>query len=170
MTFAKSRRSYALVVLMVLMGLAAHAQNADNLTPYQSFVRTQNTNLNFSGSLTSAFKSVTLTCPASHSAGCTVVVQMSSQFWAQNCCDWGNFIINVSISGSGSQVWPNSSVKVGAMGSMMGGNSLSNAETFHWTKTGIPAGSKQTVNIKFQTDGFNGTAGYRTAIVHLNLN
>jgi hypothetical protein len=147
MTFAKSRRSYALVVLMVLMGLAAHAQNADNLTPYQSFVRTQNTNLNFSGSLTSA-----------------------SQFWAQNCCDWGNFIINVSISGSGSQVWPNSSVKVGAMGSMMGGNSLSNAETFHWTKTGIPAGSKQTVNIKFQTDGFNGTAGYRTAIVHLNLN
>jgi hypothetical protein len=159
----------AALALLVGIAVGAQAQNVDNLTPYQTFARTQNTNLNFSGSLVSAFKSVTLTCPASHSAGCTVVAQVSSQFWAHDCCDWGNFTINVSISGSGSQVWPNSSVKVGGMGSMMGDN-LSNAETFHWMKTGIPAGAQETVTIKFQTDGFSGTAGYRTAIVNLCLN
>jgi hypothetical protein len=171
MTWTKSFMLGSLVVLMVLVGTAALAQNnVDNSTPYQTFVRTENKNLNFSGSQVSAFKSVTLTCPASHSAGCTVVVQVSSQFRTRHCCrDWGNFNINVSVSGSGSQVFPNPSVKVGAMGNMMG-NNLANAETFQWMKTGIPAGEQQTVAIKFSTDGFDGTAGYRTAVVHLDLN
>jgi len=171
-SLTNSFRLTGLALLFVLVGTAALAQNnVDDLTPYQTFVRTENKNLNFSGTQVSAFNSVTLTCPASHSAGCTVVVQVSSQFRSRRCCrDWGNFNINVSVSGSGSQVFPNPSVKVGGMGHMMMGRDLANAETFQWMRTGIPAGEQQTVDMKFSTDGFDGTAGYRTAVVHLNLN
>jgi hypothetical protein len=56
------------------------------------------------------------------------------------------------------------------MGDMMGGNNLANAETFQWMKTGIPAGEQQTVKLQFETDGFNGSAGYRIVVVHLDLN
>lgn len=192
MTFAKSLRSYSLVALMLLMSAAALAQNVDNLTPYQTFVRTENSKLNLSGSWQDAFQSVQFTCPASHSAGCTVIVQVSSQFGDRNhCCDnkaskqvdkdcmmcngWGNLSIKVGIPGSGSQVFPNSTIKVGTGGCCMGNgnNGLANAETFQWMKTGINAGDQETVSIQFETNNgnrFKGTAGYRTAVVHLDLN
>ncbi len=182
------------ILLIVLVGTAALAQNVDNLTPYQTFVRTENSKLNLSGSWQDAFQSVDVTCPSSHSAGCTIIVQVSSQFGDRNhCCDnkksgqsadpdcmmgcngWGNLSIKVAVSGSGSQVFPNSTIKVGTGGCCMGNgnNGLANAETFQWMKTGINAGDQETVSIQFETNNgnrFKGTAGYRTAVVHLDLN
>jgi hypothetical protein len=160
----------SLAVLVILVAVAsAQAQNASNLSPYQSFLRTANTNLSVSTTLVSGFNSMTMTCPATHTAGCTIRVQVSTQF-SMSCCMQGNFRMKVSIPGSGSQMWPNSLVNVGMMGGGMMGYGAMFAHTFHWMKTGIPAGATQTVSIQFQTDAGSGTLGYRSAMVDLCLN
>jgi hypothetical protein len=170
-----SRRNLGLigsvVVLCILMAVAisAQAQNGSNLSPYKSFMRTANTNLSVSTALVSGLSSTTVTCPATHTAGCTIRVQVSSQFSMQ-CCMQGNFRMKVSIPGTGSQVWPNSLANVAMMGGGMMGYGDMFAHTFQFMKTGIPAGATQTVSIQFQTDAGSGTAGYRSAMVDLCLN
>jgi hypothetical protein len=161
--------SVAVLVILMAAAISAHAQNASNLSPYQSFLRTANTNLSVSTALVSGFNSTTMTCPATHTAGCTIRVQVSTQF-SMSCCMQGNFRMKVSIPGSGSQMWPNSLVNVGMMGGGMMGYGNMFAHTFHWMKTGIPAGATQTVSIQFQTDAGSGTLGYRSAMVDLCLN
>jgi hypothetical protein len=164
-------RLICVAVLALLAGIAvsAQAQNASNLSPYQSFVKTANANLTVSTTMVSGFNSTAVTCPATHTAGCTIRVQVSSQFSMQ-CCTQGNFRIKMSIPGTGSQVWPNSLVNVAMMGGGMMGYGNMFAHTFQFMKTGIPAGATQTVSIQFQTDAGSGTAGYRSAMVDLCLN
>lgn len=162
-------RTVAVLAILMAVAISAHAQNASNLSPYQSFVRTANTNMAVSTTLVSGFNSTTVTCPATHAAGCTVRVQVSTQF-SMGCCMQGNFRIKVSIPGSGSVMWPSSLVNVGMMGGGMMGYGDTFAHTFHWMKTGIPAGATQTVSIQFQTDAGSGTAGYRSAMIDLCLN
>ena len=157
------------LVILIMVAISTQAQNGSNLSPYKSFMRTANTNLSVSTTLVSGFSSTTVTCPATHTAGCTVRVQVSSQFSMQ-CCTQGNFRIKVSIPGTGSQVWPNSLVNVAMMGGGMMGYGDMFAHTFQFMKTGIPAGATQTVTIQFQTDAGKGTAGYRSAMVDLCLN
>ena len=159
----------AVVVILIAVAISAQAQNQSNLSPYQSFMRTANANLSVSTTLVSGFNSTTVTCPATHTAGCTIRVQVSTQF-SMSCCMQGNFRMKVSIPGSGSQIWPNSLVNVGMMGGGMMGYGDMFAHTFQFMKTGIPAGATQTVSIQFQTDAGTGTAGYRSAMVDLCLN
>ena len=159
----------AALVISMAIAISAHSQNAYNLSPYKSFMRTANTNLTVSTTLVSGFNSTTVTCPATHTAGCTIRVQVSSQFSMQ-CCMQGNFRMKVSIPGTGSQVWPNSLVNVAMMGGGMMGYGNMFAHTFQFMKTGIPAGATQTVSIQFQTDAGSGTAGYRSAMIDLCLN
>ena len=165
------RNTNLMAVLVILMGvgIGAQAQNGSNLSPYKSFMRTANTNLSVSTTLVSGFNSTTVICPATHAAGCTIRVQVSTQF-SMGCCMQGNFRIKVSIPGTGSQVWPNSLVNVGMMGGGMMGYGDMFAHTFQFMKTGIPAGATQTVSIQVQTDAGTGTAGYRSAMVDLCLN
>lgn len=160
-----------LVAVLALAGFVASAagQNASKMSQYQSFMKTANTNLSVGTSLVSAFASTPVTCPASHTAGCTVRVQVSTQF-SMRCCMQGNFRIKVLIPGSGSQIWPNSLVNVAMMGGGMMASGDAYAQTFHWMKTGIPAGATQNVTIQFQTDAGTGTAGYRIATVDCYLN
>lgn len=159
----------AVLVISIAVAISAQAQNGSNLSPYKSFMRTANTNLSVSTTLVSGFNSTAVTCPATHTAGCTIRVQVSSQFSMQ-CCMQGNFRIKVSIPGTGSQVWPNSLVNVAMMGGGMMGYGDMFAHTFQFMKTGIPAGATQTISIQFQTDAGIGTAGYRSAMVDLCLN
>ena len=159
---------FALVVILTTVAIGARAQNVSNTMPYQSFMRTANTNLTVSTTLVSGFNSTTVTCPKTHTAGCTIRVQVSTQF-SMGCCMQGNFRIKLSIPGSGS-IWPNSLVNVGMMGGGMMAYGDMFAHTFQWMKSGIPAGATQTVSIQFQTDAGSGTAGYRSAMVDLCLN
>jgi len=159
----------AVPVILMAAAICAHAQNASSLTPYQSSMRTANTNLSVTTTLASGFNSTTVTCPATHTAGCTIRVQVATQF-SMSCCMQGNFRIKVSIPGSGSQIWPNSLVNVGMMGGGMMGYGDMFAHTFQFMKTGVPAGATQTVSIQFQTSAGSGTAGYRSAAVDLCLN
>ncbi len=156
-----------IIVSMVLTG--AQAQTASNISPYKSFMKTANTNLTVGTSMVAAFGSTSVTCPATHTAGCTIRVQVTSQF-SMSCCTQGNFRISVSIPGTGSQIWPSSLVKVAMMGGGMMGYGDVFAHSFHFMKTGIPAGATQSVTIQFQTDAGTGTAGYRMASVDLLLN
>lgn len=160
-----------LVPVLALAGLvlSATAQNTSNMSQYKSFMKTAKANLSVGTSLVSAFPSTPVTCPASHTAGCTIRVQVSTQF-SMSCCLQGNFRIMVSIPGSGSQIWPNSLVKVGMMGGGMMASGDTYAQTFHWMKTGIPAGATQNVTIQFQTDAGTGTAGYRITTIDCYLN
>lgn len=168
---ASPRFRFVAIAVLAIAGLAisATAQNASNMSPYKSFMKTATTNLSVGTSLVSAFNATTVTCPSSHAAGCTIRVQVSSQF-SMSCCMQGNFRIKVSIPGTGSQIWPNSLVNVGMMGGGMMGYGDVFAHTFHFMKTGVPAGASQTVTIQFQTDAGSGTAGYRMANVDCLLN
>lgn len=157
------------VIVIVILTSNASAQNASNLSAYQSFMRTANTNLSVGTSLVSAFNTTTVTCPATHTAGCTIRVQVSTQF-SMSCCTQGNLRIKVSIPGTGSQIWPNSLVNVGMMGGGMMSSGDVFAHTFHFMKMGIPAGASQTVTIQFQTSAGNGAAGYRMASIDCLLN
>lgn len=160
-----------LVPVLAFVGfvVCAAAQNTSNMSQYKSFMKTANTNLSVGTSLVSGFTSTPVTCPASHTAGCTIRVQVSTQF-SMSCCMQGNFRIKVSIPGSGSQIWPDSLVNVGMMGGGMMESGYAYAQTFQWMKTGIPAGATQNVTIQFQTDAGTGTAGYRIATVDCYLN
>ena len=163
--------------LMVLVALAVlglvistSAQNVSNLSSYQSFMKTANTNLSVGTSLVAAFSSTMVTCPATHTAGCSIRIQVSSQF-SMGMGMQGNLRMKVSIPGTGSQIWPNSLVNVAMMGGsgMMGSGEVY-AHTFNFMKTGIPAGASQTVTIQLQTDSGTGTAGYRIANIDCLLN
>lgn len=147
----------------------ASAQNTSAMTPYQSFMKTVNTNLAISTSLASGFTATKISCPASHAAGCTIRVQVSTQF-SMSCCMQGNFRMKVSIPGTGSQIWPSSLVNVGMMGGGMMGYGDVFAHSFLFMKSGVPAGASQTVTIQFQTDAGSGTAGYRSATIDCLLN
>ncbi len=167
------RKAYVFVffsfAVLAMLTINASAQNAANLSPYKSFMKSANTNLSVGTSMVSAFPSTSVTCPATHTAGCTIRVQVSSQF-SMSCCMQGNFRIQVSIPGTGSQVRPNSLVNVGMMGGGMMAYGDVFAHTFHFMKTGVPAGATQAVTIQFQTDAGSGTAGYRMASVECLLN
>ena len=169
----EKRCIHVICVLIILAAgvIGAQGQYVSNRIPYQTFVGTENITLNLASSPTTAFQPINVTCPSAPSTGCTMVVRVSSQFQAQYCCDWGAFYMHADISGPGSQVWPNPEVRVGNGGGMgMGQNMMANAETFQWMKSGISAGSNQTVSITFHTDGFNGVAGYRTVVVDVYRN
>lgn len=160
------------VMALLISGLvvSASAQNVSNLSSYRSFMKTANTNVSVGTSPVSAFSATTVTCPGTHAAGCTIRVQVSSQF-SMNCCMEGNLRMKVAISGTGSPIWPSSLVNVGMMGggSMMGSGEVY-AHTFNFMKTGVPAGSSQTVSIQLQTDAGTGMAGYRIANIDCLLN
>jgi hypothetical protein len=83
-----------------------------------------------------------------------------------NCCIEGSEFMNVTISGAGSAVFPNSNVRV----TERGDEGFQDVATFQWMKTAIPAGSTQVVSVKFRTDAGTGSAGFRTANINLFLN
>ena len=159
----------ALFAAVTLSGLNGQAQNTSAMTPYQSVMKTGNTNLTVSASPAAGFTATKVTCPAAHAAGCTIRVEVTTQF-SMSCCMQGNFQMKVTIPGTGSQVWPSSVANVGMMGSGMMGYGDTFAHTFRFMKSGIPAGATQTVTIQFQTDAGSGTAGYRSAAIDAFLN
>ena len=163
-------RLLALVTLAILsLVISASTQNVSNLSSYQSFMKTANTNLAVGTSLVSAFSATKVTCPATHTAGCTIRVQVSSQF-SMGSGMQGTLRMKVSIPGTGSQVWPNSLVNVATMGGSMMGSGEVFAHTFNFMKMGVPAGASQTVSIQLQTDAGAGSAGYRIASIDCLLN
>jgi len=133
--------------------------SAANLKLVSSLIVTQNNALGIGSTATNAFSPVTVKCPARAPKGCTVSVLVSSQFWAVAPVAQ----VITTITGSPGSTNPASLVNVDA--DTTGG--LASTHTMQWMKTGITAGSAETVTIQVQGSGF---AGFRTATVALYKN
>ena len=97
------------------------------------------------------FSPTILVCPSTHKAGCTIKGGSLSQIWEasqNNSAD-----IDVDVTGPGQAVQPHNFVGVDSTTD----GPLANVHTFQWLKTGIPAGSTQTVNIFVAIDTQEGS-------------
>jgi hypothetical protein len=126
-------------------------------------INTENNLLGLSSTPAAAFAAATFTCPAAHTRGCTLRVDVSSQFWNISA----GTTAQVSISSTGGTINPSSLVNVDADTT----GPLASVHTFQWMISGITAGSVTTVNVSFDVSGGGtGDAGFRSETAQLFLN
>lgn len=136
--------------------------NTGLLTLSKTVINTENNFLGLSSTPAAAFGAATFTCPAAHTKGCTIRVDVSSQFWSIP----SGSVAQVSISSTGGVVNPSSLVNVDA--DTTGG--LASVHTFQWMISGITAGSTTTVNVSFDVNSGTAASGFRTETAQLFLN
>ena len=132
------------------------------LTLSKTLIDTQNNFLGLSTTPALAFGAKTFTCPATRLRGCTIRIEVSSQFWAIPV----GTVAQVSISSTAGTVSPSTLVNVNS--DTNGG--LASVHSFQWMVTGIPAGVTATVNVSFDVSGGTAASGYRTETAQLFLN
>jgi hypothetical protein len=133
-----------------------------NLKLAKTVIDTETDALSLSATPAIAFSQVKFTCPVAHTKGCTIRVDISSQFWNIPA----GTAAQMSVSCPGGNVNPSPVVNVDADTT---GNSAS-VHTFQWMIVGIVAGSVQTVDVSFDVLSGNAFAGYRTETAQLFLN
>jgi hypothetical protein len=117
--------------------------------------KTENDALGLVPAAGNAFAPITLPCPSSAGLnGCTIKVDVSSQFWANT----GGSVAQMSltITGAGT-LGPSSLVNVST-----NAGSLAETHTMQWVKRNIPAGSSPTITMQFDVSSGAGLAGFRT--------
>lgn len=132
------------------------------LTLSHTVVDSENNLLGLSTTAAAAFGPVRFTCPAAHVRGCTIRLDVSSQFWNIP----PGTVAQVLISSTGGTILPSFIVNVDADTT----GPLASVHTFQWMISGIPAGSTQTVNVSFDVTGGTAASGYRTETAQLYLN
>jgi len=137
-----------------------------NLTLAKTTIRTETQILTFTFNLFTGFTPTTVVCPSTHTAGCTLRVEVSATIWMVTPGTVAQ--MDVNIAGPGQAVDPNSLVNIDSTTT----GPLATVHTFQWMKRGIPAGSTQTVNIYFSVGlkGDSANTGFRTATIQLYLN
>jgi hypothetical protein len=133
-----------------------------SLTLSHTLIQTENSLLGLSTTPASAFSPIAVSCPSSHTKGCTIAVIVSSQFYDITSGD----VAQVNVSAGSLTVNPSNVVNVDSTSTGI----LANVHTFQWMIESAPAGVTQTVDISFDVDGGTASAGYRTATVQLFLN
>ena len=138
---------------------------ASNLTLSRTTIATSNTSIAIdSRTATGGFQPVTVVCPSNHTAGCTIRVEVTGQFFNLTKGDSVGTVVNISGTGT---ITP-------AVGISVDSTSDSplhpESHPFTWLKTGIPVGSTQTVNIGFATTAGTAAVQGRTATIQLYLN
>jgi len=136
--------------------------NTGLLTLSKTIINTENGFLGLSSTPAAAFGGATFTCPALHTKGCTIRLELSSQFWSIPV----GSVAQVSISSTGGAINPASFVNVDA--DTTGG--FASVHTFQWMISGIAAGSTTTVNTSFDVSSGTAASGYRTETAQLFLN
>lgn len=174
-----TRMAVTLLCILVSLVCAAFAQdggqpseeshvaltsvNSRTLTPYKTLLLTENGALALSPTAAAAFFAPKVICPSTHTAGCTIKVETSSQFWAISSGAVAQETISVTGGGS---VHPSSFVNVDS--TTTGG--LASVHTFQWMINGLAAGSTVTVGVLFDVNSGTAEAGYRTETINLYLN
>lgn len=146
---------------------AATSLLAQHLTLFQTDIRTEDGIFKFGTTPIRAFSGPTsLVCPANHSAGCTIKVEISNIIFSITPNSVAKY--DVIISGSGQSVAPSQVVNMDSTNT--GG--LGSVRTMQFMKQGIPAGSTQTIDIGFfmGSQGATGNTGFRTMTIQLYLN
>ena len=124
----------------------------------RTYMRTHDNALGLTTALVNAFGPTSIACPVT--AGCTVRIEVSSQFWE---IDAGTVArMNVLVDNSGAGVEPNPLVNVDSTST--GG--LANVRTFQWMKSYVPYGN-HTVQVQFQVSAGNAYAGYRMVTIEV---
>ena len=136
--------------------------NTGLLTLSKTIINTENGFLGLSSTPAAAFGAAKFTCPASHTKGCTIRLDVSSQFWGIPV----GSVAQVSVSSTGGTINPASFVN--ADGDTTGG--FASVHTFQWMISGIAAGSTTTVNTSFDVSSGTAASGYRTETAQLFLN
>lgn len=136
--------------------------NSGPLALSKTFINTENGFLGLSPTPAVAFGAVKFTCPATHTKGCTIRLDVSSQFWSIP----SGSVAQVSISSTGGAINPSSFVNVDA--DTTGG--FASVHTFQWMISGIVAGSTTTVNVSFDVNSGTAASGFRTETAQLFLN
>lgn len=140
----------------------APSVNSGLLTLSKTIMNTENGFLGLSPTPVAAFGGATFTCPPLHTKGCTIRLEVSSQFWSIPV----GSVAQVSISSTTGAINPSSFVNVD--GDTTGG--LASVHTFQWMISGIAAGSTTTVNTSFDVSSGTAASGYRTETAQLFLN
>jgi hypothetical protein len=145
---------------------ASGPQVASNLTLAKTTIRTETQLVTFNSKfLFFGFAPTTVVCPSTHTAGCTIKVEVSATVFTLSPGDVAQ--VDVDVKGPGQAVDPNSFVNIDSTTT----GPLASVRTFQWMKRGIPAGSTQTVNIFFSLFGKgSASTGFRTATIQLYLN
>lgn len=133
---------------------------AGPLTLSQTFFDVENDGLGLGVTLVPAFVDRTVTCPASHTKGCLIKVETSSQFWDIPA---GTAAVESITASGGLLVHPNALVAVDSTTT----GSVAGVRTFQWTIGKIPAGTSTTIDISFYVETGTAFAGYRTATIQL---
>jgi len=128
----------------------------------KTVINTENNFLGLSSTGAAAFAAATFTCPAAHTKGCTIRVEVSSQFWNIP----SGSVAQVSISSTGGVINPSFLVNVDA--DTTGGSA--SVHTFQWMISGITAGSATAVNVSFDVSSGTAASGFRTETAQLFLN
>jgi hypothetical protein len=138
---------------------------ASNLTLSRTTIATSANSIAFGSSAAiEGFQPVTVVCPSNHTAGCTISVEVTGDFFDLTKGDSAGTVVDISGAGT---ITPATGIPVdSASDSPLRGESHS----FTWLKTGIPAGSTQTVDIGFATTAGTAAVQFRTATIQLYLN
>jgi hypothetical protein len=154
------------ITVSILLGAAlAQEVGGSNLVLASTTIKANNQTLSLSATQVAAFSATELTCPASHTKGCSIRIQVSSQF--SNVVKGANGQLDVSINGNLFPVSPASLVGVArGTGTAETGPASS---TFDWVVLGVTAGTQVEINIDADVTSGTGTAGDRTATIQLYL-
>jgi hypothetical protein len=126
---------------IVFATVADGQEQALSLTLLKTSIRTQNDILNLSQNGTQAFLPTVVGCPATAKKGCTLEIDISSQFLSTN--DAG-VLITVTVSGSGLPgIDPDATITVC-------GECGDSTSPFQWMQRSVPAGTKATVTVEFR--------------------
>lgn len=139
-------------------GVPLQTEQALNLKPYRTFIRTQNDLLTLTVDPQQAFLSTSVTCPSTATKGCTLKVAVSGRFGGVSSqCDTET----LTIAGGGQPPDPDSSISVDC--------SSQNPEvrTFQWMQRSVPAASTESVTVQFTGSG---QAYDRTEVIDVYTN
>ena len=126
------------IAALALMGVARAQEMGDaNLKLSTTTIKANNQTLSLSSTQVAAFSGTDLTCPSAHTQGCTIKIEVSSQF--SNVPAGATAQLNVSLNGNLFAVSPTSLVNVAT--------GRTTTTTFQWVVFGVTAGSQRRLAI-----------------------
>lgn len=156
------------ITIVILLGAApAQEVGGSNLKLATTTIKANNQPLSLSSTQVAAFSPTELTCPASHTKGCSIRVEVSSQF--SNVVKGANAQLDVSINGNLFPVSPASLVDVARGVGTAENEGGPSASTFDWVVLGVTAGAQVEIDIDADVTSGAASAGDRTATIQLYL-
>lgn len=150
------------IAILSLLGKGfAQEVGGSGLKLSTTVIKANNQILSLSTTEVSAFSGTELTCPQSHTKGCTIRVEVSSQF--SGVASGASGQLNVFLNGNLFPVNPAQVISV-----VSGPRAATG--TFQWVILGVTAGSQVEVDINAGVTSGTGAAGARTATIELFLN